>query len=132
MKILKILRLVLLAGGVICLAAAVAPRVMVQGKPDWMMIVLLAICVIAIPVSYVQRIKKQQSEMYLSRAEKGMIITYIVLWSIFTLISVYGLVTSVSPRRLSSLALVFIGAAAIIDYMILYRLKKDFEAEHPE
>ena len=115
----------------ICLAAAVAPRVMVQGKPDWMMIVLLAICVIAIPISYVQRIKKQQSEMYLSRAEKGMIITYIVLWSIFTLISLYGLVTSVSPR-LSGLALVLIGAAAIIDYMILYRLKKDFEAEHPE
>ena len=130
MKILKILRLVLLAAGVICLAAAVAPRVMVQGKPDWMMIVLLAICVIAIPISYVQRIKKQQSEMYLSRAEKGMIITYIVLWSIFTLISVYGLVTS--SLRLSGLALVFIGAAAIIDYMILYRLKKDFEAEHPE
>ena len=131
MKILKILRLVLLAVGVICLAAAVAPRVMVRGKPDWMMIVLLAICVIAIPISYVQRIKKQQSEMYLSRAEKGMIITYIVLWSIFTLISVYGLVTSVSPR-LSGLALVFIGASAIIDYMILYRLKKDFETEHPE
>lgn len=109
MKILKILRLVLLAVGVICLAAAVAPRVMVQGKPDWMMIVLLAICVIAIPISYVQRIKKQQSEMYLSRTEKGMIITYIVLWSIFTLISVYGLFTSVSPR-LSALALVFIGA----------------------
>ena len=130
MKILKILRLVLLAVGVICLAAAVAPRVMVQGKPDWMMIVLLAICVIAIPISYVQRIKKQQSEMYLSRTEKGMIITYIVLWSIFTLISVYGLVTS--SLRLSGLALVFIGAAAIIDYMILYRLKKDFEAEHPE
>ena len=131
MKILKILRLVLLAVGVICLAAAVAPRVMVQGKPDWMMIALLAICVIAIPISYVQRIKKQQSEMYLSRAEKGMIITYIVLWSIFTLISAYGLVTSVS-LRLSGLALVFIGAAAIIDYVILYRLKKDFEAEHPE
>ena len=130
MKILKILRLVLLAAGVICLAAAVAPRVMVQGKPDWMMIVLLGICVIAIPISYVQRIKKQQSEMYLSRTEKGMIITYIVLWSIFTLISVYGLVTS--SLRLSGLALVFIGAAAIIDYMILYRLKKDFEAEHPE
>ena len=130
MKILKILRLVLLAVGVICLAAAVAPRIMVQGKPDWMMIVLLAICVIAIPISYVQRIKKQQSEMYLSRTEKGMIITYIVLWSIFTLISVYGLVTS--SLRLSGLALVFIGAAAIIDYMILYRLKKDFEAEHPE
>lgn len=130
MKILKILRLVLLAGGVICLAAAVAPRVMVQGKPDWMMIVLLAICVIAIPISYVQRIKKQQSEMYLSRTEKGMILTYIVLWSIFTLISVYGLVTS--SLRLSGLALVFIGASAIIDYMILYRLKKDFEAEHPE
>lgn len=130
MKILKILRLVLLAVGVICLAAAVAPRVMVQGKPDWMMIVLLAICVIAIPISYVQRIKKQQSEMYLSRAEKGMIIAYIVLWSIFTLISVYGLVTS--SLRLSGLALVFIGASAIIDYMILYRLKKDFEAEHPE
>lgn len=131
MKILKILRLVLLAAGVICLAAAVAPRVMVQGKPDWMMIVLLAICVIAIPISYVQRIKKQQSEMYLSRAEKGMIITYIVLWSIFTLISVYGLVTT-SSLRLSGLALVFIGASAIIDYMILYRLKKDFETEHPE
>ena len=131
MKILKILRLVLLAVGVICLAAAVAPRIMVQGKPDWMMIVLLAICVIAIPISYVQRIKKQQSEMYLSRAEKGMIITYIVLWSIFTLISAYGLVTSVSPR-LSGLALVFIGASAIIDYVILYRLKKDFETEHPE
>ena len=131
MKILKILRLVLLAAGVICLAAAVAPRVMVQGKPDWMMIVLLAICVIAIPISYVQRIKKQQSEMYLSRAEKGMIITYIVLWSIFTLISVYGLVTT-SSLSLSGLALVFIGASAIIDYMILYRLKKDFEAEHPE
>ena len=131
MKILKILRLVLLAAGVICLAAAVAPRVMVQGKPDWMMIVLLAICVIAIPISYVQRIKKQQSEMYLSRAEKGMIIAYIVLWSIFTLISVYGLVTT-SSLRLSGLALVFIGASAIIDYMILYRLKKDFEAEHPE
>ena len=131
MKILKILRLVLLAAGVICLAAAVAPRVMVQGKPDWMMIVLLAICVIAIPISYVQRIKKQQSEMYLSRTEKGMIITYIVLWSIFTLISVYGLFTSVSPR-LSGLALVFIGASAIIDYVILYRLKKGFEAEHPE
>ena len=130
MKILKILRLVLLAVGVICLAAALAPRVMVQGKPDWMMIVLLAICVIAIPISYVQRIKKQQSEMYLSRAEKGMIIAYIVLWSIFTLISVYGLVTS--SLRLSGLALVFIGASAIIDYMILYRLKKDFEAEHPE
>lgn len=130
MKILKILRLVLLAAGVICLAAAVAPRIMVQGKPDWMMIVLLAICVIAIPISYVQRIKKQQSEMYLSRTEKGMIITYIVLWSIFTLISVYGLVTS--SLRLSGLALVFIGASAIIDYMILYRLKKDFEAEHPE
>lgn len=131
MKILKILRLVLLAVGVICLAAAVAPRVMVQGKPDWMMIVLLAICVIAIPISYVQRIKKQQSEMYLSRAEKGMIIAYIVLWSIFTLISVYGLVTT-SSLRLSGLALVFIGASAIIDYMILYRLKKDFETEHPE
>ena len=131
MKILKILRLVLRAAGVICLAAAVAPRVMVQGKPDWMMIVLLAICVIAIPISYVQRIKKQQSEMYLSRAEKGMIITYIVLWSIFTLISVYGLVTT-SSLRLSGLALVFIGASAIIDYMILYRLKKDFETEHPE
>ena len=130
MKILKILRPILLAAGVICLAAAVAPRIMVQGKPDWMMIVLLAICVIAIPISYVQRIKKQQSEMYLSRTEKGMIITYIVLWSIFTLISVYGLVTS--SLRLSGLALVFIGAAAIIDYMILYRLKKDFEAEHPE
>lgn len=53
MKILKISRLVLLAAGVICLAAAVAPRVMVQGKPDWMMIALLAICVIAIPISYV-------------------------------------------------------------------------------
>ena len=131
MKILKILRLVLLAVGVICLAAALAPRVMVQGKPDWMMIVLLAICVNAIPISYVQRIKKQQSEMYLSRAEKGMIIAYIVLWSIFTLISVYGLVTT-SSLRLSGLALVFIGASAIIDYMILYRLKKDFEAEHPE
>lgn len=131
MKILKILRLVLLAAGVICLAAAVAPRVMVQGKPDWMMIVLLAICVIAIPVSYVQRIKKQQSEMYLSRAEKGMIIAYIVLWSIFTLISVYGLVTT-SSLRLSGLALVFIGASAILNYIILYRLKKDFEAEHPE
>lgn len=131
MKILKISRLVLLAAGVICLAAAVAPRVMVQGKPDWMMIALLAICVIAIPISYVQRIKKQQSEMYLSRTEKGMIITYIVLWSIFTLISVYGLVTA-SSLRLSGLALVFIGASAIIDYMILYRLKKDFEAEHPE
>ncbi|MBO5943193.1 MAG: hypothetical protein J6Q63_07905 [Bacteroidales bacterium] len=131
MKILKILRLVLLAVGVICLAAAVAPRVMVQGKPDWMMIVLLAICVIAIPISYVQRIKKQQSEMYLSRTEKGMIITYIVLWSIFTLISVYGLVTT-SSLRLSGLALVFIGVSAIIDYMILYRLKKDFETEHPE
>ena len=130
MKILKISRLVLLAAGVICLAAAVAPRIMVQGKPDWMMIVLLAICVIAIPISYVQRIKKQQSEMYLSRTEKGMIITYIVLWSIFTLISVYGLVTS--SMRLSGLALVLIGAAAIIDYVILYRLKKDFEAEHPE
>jgi hypothetical protein len=130
MKILKILRLVLLAVGVICLAAALAPRVMVQGKPDWMMIVLLAICVIAIPISYVQRIKKQQSEMYLSRAEKGMIIAYIVLWSIFTLISVYGLVTS--SLRLSGLALVFIGASAIIDYMILYRLKKDFETGHPE
>ena len=130
MKILKILRLVLLAGGVICLAAAVAPRVMVQGKPDWMMIVLLAICVIAIPISYVQRIKKQQSEMYLSRAEKGMIIAYIVLWSIFTLISVYGLVTS--SLRLSGLALVFIGASAILNYIILYRLKKNFEAEHPE
>ena len=108
MKILKILRPVLLAVGVICLAAAVAPRVMVQGKPDWMMIVLLAICVIAIPISYVQRIKKQQSEMYLSRTEKGMIITYIVLWSIFTLISVYSLVTT-SSLRLSGLALVFIG-----------------------
>ena len=131
MKILKILRPILLAAGVICLAAAVAPRVMVQGKPDWMMIVLLAICVIAIPISYVQRIKKQQSEMYLSRTEKGMIITYIVLWSIFTLISVYGLVTTCS-LRLSGLALVFIGASAIIDYMILYRLKKNFEAEHPE
>lgn len=131
MKILKILRLVLLAAGVICLAAAVAPRVMVQGKPDWMMIVLLAICVIAIPISYVQRIKKQQSEMYLSRAEKGMIIAYIVLWSIFTLISVYGLVTT-SSLRLSGLALVFIGASAILNYIILYRLKKDFEAEHPE
>lgn len=131
MKILKILRLVLLAVGVICLAAAVAPRVMVQGKPDWMMIVLLAICVIAIPISYVQRIKKQQSEMYLSRAEKGMIIAYIVLWSIFTLISVYGLVTT-SSLRLSGLALVFIGASAILNYIILYRLKKNFEAEHPE
>ena len=131
MKILKILRLVLLAAGVICLAAAVAPRVMVQGKPDWMMIVLLAICVIAIPISYVQRIKKQQSEIYLSRAEKGMIIAYIVLWSIFTLISVYGLVTT-SSLRLSGLALVFIGASAILNYIILYRLKKDFEAEHPE
>ena len=130
MKILKILRLVLLAAGVICLAAAVAPRIMVQGKPDWMMIVLLAICVIAIPISYVQRIKKQQSEMYLSRAEKGMIIAYIVLWSIFTLISVYGLVTT-SSLRLSGLALVFIGASAILNYIILYRLKKDFEAEHP-
>lgn len=131
MKILKILRLVLLAVGVICLAAAVAPRIMVQGKPDWMMIVLLAICVIAIPISYVQRIKKQQSEMYLSRAEKGMIIAYIVLWSIFTLISVYGLVTT-SSLRLSGLALVFIGASAILNYIILYRLKKNFEAEHPE
>ena len=131
MKILKILRLVLLAGGVICLAAAVAPRVIVQGKPDWMMIVLLAICVIAIPISYVQRIKKQQSEMYLSRTEKSMIITYIVLWSIFTLISVYGLVNSTSPR-LSGLALVFIGASAIIDYIILYMLKKGLDAEHPE
>ena len=131
MKILKISRLVLLAVGVICLAAAVAPRVMVQGKPDWMMIVLLAICVIAIPISYVQRIKKQQSEMYLSRAEKGMIIAYIVLWSIFTLISVYGLVTT-SSLRLSGLALVFIGASAILNYIILYRLKKNFEAEHPE
>lgn len=130
MKILKILRLVLLAVGVICLASALAPRVMVQGKPDWMMIVLLAICVIAIPISYVQRIKKQQSEMYLSRAEKGMIIAYIVLWSIFTLISVYGLVTS--SLRLSGLALVFIGASAILNYIILYRLKKNFEAEHPE
>ena len=131
MKILKILRLVLLAVGVICLAAAVAPRIMVQGKPDWMMIVLLAICVIAIPISYVQRIKKQQSEMYLSKAEKGMIIAYIVLWSIFTLISVYGLVTT-SSLRLSGLALVFIGASAILNYIILYRLKKNFEAEHPE
>ena len=131
MKILKISRLVLLAVGVICLAAAVAPRVMVQGKPDWMMIVLLAICVIAIPISYVQRIKKQQSEMYLSRAEKGMIIAYIVLWSIFTLISIYGLVTT-SSLRLSGLALVFIGASAILNYIILYRLKKNFEAEHPE
>ena len=131
MTILKILRLVLLAAGVICLAAAVAPRVMVQGKPDWMMIVLLAICVIAIPISYVQRIKKQQSEIYLSRAEKGMIIAYIVLWSIFTLISVYGLVTT-SSLRLSGLALVFIGASAILNYIILYRLKKNFEAEHPE
>ena len=131
MKTLKILRPILLVAGLCCLIAALAPRVMVQGKPDWMMIVLLAICVIAIPISYVQRIKKQQSEMYLSRAEKGMIIAYIVLWSIFTLISVYGLVTSVSPR-LSGLALVFIGVSAIIDYMILYRLKKDFEAEHPE
>ena len=131
MKTLKILRPVLLAAGLICLAAAVAPRVMVQGKPDWMMIVLLAICVIAIPISYVQRIKKQQSEMYLSRAEKGMIIAYIVLWSIFTLISVYGLVTT-SSLRLSGLALVFIGASAILNYIILYRLKKDFEAEHPE
>ena len=131
MKILKILRPVLLTAGLICLAAAVAPRVMVQGKPDWMMIVLFAICVIAIPISYVQRIKKQQSEMYLSRAEKGMIIAYIVLWSIFTLISVYGLVTS-SSLRLSGLALVFIGVSAIIDYVILYRLKKDFETEHPE
>ena len=131
MKILKILRLVLLAAGVICLAAAVAPRIMVQGKPDWMMIVLFAICVIAIPISYVQRIKKQQSEMYLSRAEKGMIIAYIVLWSIFTLISVYGLVTT-SSLRLSGLALVFIGASAILNYIILYRLKKNFEAEHPE
>ena len=131
MKILKILRPILLAAGVICLAAAVAPRVMVQGKPDWMMIALLAICVIAIPISYLQRIKKQQSEMYLSRTEKGMIITYIVLWSIFTLISVYGLVTA-SSLRVSGLALVFIGASAIIDYMILYRLKKDFETEHLE
>ena len=131
MKILKILRPILLAAGVICLAAAVAPRIMVQGKPDWMMIVLLAIYVIAIPISYVQRIKKQQSEMYLSRAEKGMIITYIVLWSIFTLISVYGLVTT-SSLRLSGLALVFIGASAILNYIILYRLKKNFEAEHPE
>ena len=131
MKILKILRPVLLTAGLICLAAAVAPRVMVQGKPDWMMIVLLAICVIAIPISYVQRIKKQQSEMYLSRAEKGMIIAYIVLWSIFTLISVYGLVTT-SSLRLSGLALVFIGASAILNYIILYRLKKNFEAEHPE
>ena len=129
MKILKILRPVLLVAGLICLAATVAPRVMVQGKPDWMMIVLLAICVIAIPISYVQRVKKQQSEMYLSRTEKGMIITYIVLWSIFTLISAYSLITS--SLRLSGLALVFVGASGIIDYVIFYRLKKDFDAEHP-
>ncbi len=130
MKTLKILRPILLAAGLCCLIAALAPRVMVQGKPDWMMIVLLAVCTIAIPVSYVSRIKKQESTMYLSRIEKGMIITYIIVWSVFTFYSAY-LVFS-GRVILTHLALVFVGASCITDYVILLRLKKDFDAEHPE
>lgn len=130
MKTLKILRPLLLAAGLVCLLVALAPRVMVQGKPDWMMIALLAVCVIAIPVSYVQRIRKQQSEMYLSRTEKGMVIMYIVLWSVFTLYSAYLVISS--NLRLTSLALLFIGLSAIIDYVILYTLKKQFNTEYPE
>lgn len=130
MKTLKILRPLLLAAGLCCLIAALAPRVMVQGKPDWMMIALLAICVVAIPVSYVNRIRKQESTMYLSRTEKGLIITYIIVWSVFTLYSTY-LVFS-GRMILPSLALVFIGVSCITDYVILFRLKKEFDAAHPE
>ncbi|MBR5104051.1 MAG: hypothetical protein IKV05_05140 [Bacteroidales bacterium] len=128
MKSLKILRPILLAAGMCCLIAALAPRVMVQGKPDWLMIALLAIFVVAIPVSYVNRIKKQESSMYLSRIEKGMIITYIIIWSVFTLYSAY--LTFSGNLKLTCLALVFIGASAIIDYIILYRVKKEFDTEH--
>ena len=128
MKTLKILRPILLAAGLCCLIAALAPRVMVQGKPDWLMIALLAICAVAIPVSYVSRIKKQESPMYLSRTEKGLIITYIIVWSVFTLYSAY-LVFS-SRVILTSLALVFVGASCITDYVILLRLKKEFDTEH--
>lgn len=103
---------------------------MVQGKPDWMMIVLLAVCTIAIPVSYVNRIKKQESAMYLSRIEKGLIITYIIVWSVFTFYSAYLVFNG--RVILTSLALVFVGASCITDYVILLRLKKEFDAEHPE
>ena len=113
-----------------CLIAALAPRVMVQGKPDWMMIALLAIFIIAIPVSFSNRIKKQESSMYLSRIEKGMIITYIIVWSVFTLYSAY--LTFSGNLKLTCLALVFIGASGIVDYTILLRLKKEFDAEHQE
>ena len=130
MKTLKILRPLLLAAGLVCLLVALAPRVMVQGKPEWMMIALLAVCVIAIPVSYVQRIRKQQSEMYLSRTEKGMVIMYIVLWSVFTLYSAYLVISSC--MKLTSLALLFIGLSAMIDYSILYKAKQEFEKEHTQ
>lgn len=130
MKTLKILRPLLLAAGLVCLIIALVPRVVVQGKPDWMMIALLAVCVVGIPVSYVLRIRKQQSEMYLSRAEKGMVIMYIVLWSVFTLYSAYLVISG--SLKLTSLALLFVGLSAIIDYVILYRLKKQFDTEHPE
>lgn len=130
MKTLKILRPILLAAGVICLIVALAPRVMVQGKPDWMMIALLAVCAVGIPVSYVQRIKRQQSAMYLSRTEKGMIVMYMVIWSLFTLYSIYLVICG--RILLTSLALLFVGASALIDYTILFKLKKEFDTEHPE
>ena len=128
MKTLKILRPILLVAGLCCLIAALAPRVMVQGKPDWLMIALLAVCVVAIPVSYVNRIKKQENSMYLSRIEKGLIITYIIVWSVFTFYSAYLVFNG--RVILTSLALVFVGASCITDYVILLRLKKEFDTEH--
>jgi hypothetical protein len=133
MKTLKILRPIFLAAGLVCLLVALFPKVMVQGKADWLMIAMLVVCIAAFPATYVSHTKKERNPMFLSRADLKMLFINLAMWTFFMGYSAYMVIKAITagialPWTL--LACVFVGLYGIVNSIVMIKAKKNFDAEN--
>jgi Na+-transporting NADH:ubiquinone oxidoreductase subunit NqrB len=130
MKTLKILRPIFLAAGLVCLLVALFPKVMVQGKVDWLMTAMLLVCIAAFPATYVNHTRKERNTMYLSSTDTKMMVLNLCMWTFFMGYSAYTVIKAIVagialPWPL--LACVFVGLYGIVNSIVIIKAKISLE-----
>ena len=132
MNALKTCRIAALIATLLCLILAIVYNVN-NGEPDWDIILILAMFVIALPIGLIARIKNENNHDYLATTKKAGLIIHNILCILVLGIFIFWLFDGMSAKTSCfSLGICFLCIYQLCSNAIVYKLKKTFENVNKE
>lgn len=127
MKTLKLFRLLSMIAGLACFLIYCLPEG--EAGYDWAMIVVLVFFLVIGPASLIANLKREDHPQTLSEFKKGYVVMSIILLAIVLGLCATGLILGLGSLWMN-LAFTFATIYSMLNFIILYKARKAFEAEN--